>query len=213
MGWQPQAMRKLLIVAIVGAFLGGYFAVAGGDDSTTIPPNTIFSVGLLFSGDTQENITACPWLFETNDSEDILGPNKAFRDYFYQDLSTELVVYPQILGIHMIEYTTTFNFIAGQGQNDPEDRWEYIAGENVSAFDPYYAHLRLNFDYNTTWDDQLARNIETMLLIQWYINQTVIVPDARVPEVHIWGQELFFIPVLAILTLGAIFRRKRQYRT
>jgi hypothetical protein len=212
MGWQPQTMRKLLIVAVIVTLLGGYLTTRGRGNSTIIPPNTIFSVGLLFSGDTQANITACPWLFETNDSENILGPNEAFRDYFSQDLSTELLVYPQIPGIHRIEYTDTYNFITDDEQNDPKHRWSLRDGVNVSIFDPYYAHLRLSFNFNTTWDDQLALNIEMMLLIQWYINQTVIVPEARVYPPSL-GQELVIVPILLVLTIGAIFRRKRQYRT
>jgi len=207
---RKQSLMKnaLILVATVAAVLSGCLTVSASEETTTLPENTIFSVGLLFSGKTQENITACPWTLENNDSEKITGPNYGFRDYFSQNLSAELTAYPQITGIHMIEYTSTWNCFTHRSQRNPDNRWTIRDGENVSLFDPYYCHLRLAFDLNQTWDNQLAQDIATMLLTQWYIHRVRIIPDARVTSPSIFGMEQSYLAILLILTL--LVRRKKQ---
>ena len=119
------------------------------DNSWTLPENTPFTVALLFSGDTSENVTACPWIFETNTSDKIIGPNKEFMEYFSQDLSEEIAAYPQIVKIVDIKYTATYNWFTDESQRDPDHRWVIRDGKNVSTFDPYYCLLWFRFDSST----------------------------------------------------------------
>ncbi|MFX1286742.1 MAG: hypothetical protein ACFFB5_24100 [Promethearchaeota archaeon] len=204
-------MKKpmIFVMLLIPTLLSSHLTISISDNSWTLPENTIFSVALLFSGDKSENITACPWIFETNTSEKIIGSNKEFREYFSQDLSKELAAYPQITGIHMIEYTSTFNYFTNLAQKDPDHRWYPEDGKNVSKFDPYYCHLRFRFDSNQTWDDQLAMGIETMFLNQWYVERVMIIPDARVTTPS-FGSAQFYLAILLILTMISLSRRKRQ---
>ena len=115
--------------------------------------------------------------------------NYGFREYFSQNISGELTAFPQITGIHMIKYTSTWNYFTGRSQDDPDHRWVIRDGENVSIFDPYYCHLRLVFDLNSTWDSQLAQAIKAMFLTQWYVDRVMIIPDARVTSPSLFGME------------------------
>ena len=108
----------------------------------------------------------------------------------------------------IIEYTYTWNCFTNRSQRDPDNRWTIRDGVNESFFDPYYCHLRLVFDLNQTWDNQLAMDIATMLLTQWYIHRVRIIPDARVTSPSPFGMEQWYFAILLILTL--LVRRKRQ---
>ena len=180
------------------------------DNSWTLPENTPFTVALLFSGDTRENITACPWIFKTNTSEKIIGSNKEFMEYFSQDLSEEIAAYPQIVRIVDIKYTATYNWFTDESQRDPDHRWVIRDGKNVSTFDPYYCLLWFRFDSNQTWDNQLAVDIETMFLNKWYVEQVMIIPDVRVPSPSPFGMEQWYLAILLILTIITLSRRKRR---
>ena len=207
---RKQSQRKNVIVLVtIAAVLSGCLAVSASEESTTLPENTWFNIALLFSGQTWENITACPWRLENN-NEKIVGPNYGFRDYFSQNLTAELTLYPQITGIHKIEYNSTWNYFAGRSQDDPDHRWVIRDGKNVSIFDPYYCYLRPIFDVNQTWDDQLAKTIETMLLSQWYVKRVRTIP--LILNTDPFGMEQLYLTIVFTVILMIIVRRKRQMK-
>ncbi len=210
MAQKQQLMKNLMILLTLIALLSNYLTINASGDSRTLPENTPFTVALLFSGNTRENITACPWIFETNTSEKIIGPNKEFMDYFSQDLSEEIAGYPQIVRIVDIKYTYTFNHFTNLSQKDPDHRWVIRDGKNVSTFDPYYCLLWFRFDSNQTWDNQLAVDIETIFLNKWYVERVMIIPDARVTSPSPFGSEQWYLAILLILTIITVSRRKRQ---
>ena len=210
MARKQSQMKRLMILLTLIALLCSHHTMRVSSDSETLPENTPFTVALLFSGDTRENITACPWIFETNTSEKIIGPNKGFMVYFSQDLSEEITAYPQIVKIVDIIYTYTYNWFINERQDDPDHRWVIRDGKNVSTFDPYYCLLWFRFDSNQTWDNQLAVDIETMFLNKWYVEQVMIIPDARVTSPSPFGSEQWYLAILLILTIITLSRRKRQ---
>ncbi len=208
MAQKQPLMKNLMILLTLIALLCSHPTMSVSSDSGTLPENTPFTVALLFSGNTRENITACPWIFETNTSEKIIGSNTQFMEYFSQDLSEEIAAYPQIVRVVDIKYTDTFNHFTNQSQYDPDHRWYPQDGKNVSKFDPYYCLLWFRFDSNQTWNNQLAVDIETMFLNKWYVERVMIIPDARVTSPSPFGSEQWYLAILLILTTITLSRRK-----
>ncbi|MFX0088136.1 MAG: hypothetical protein ACFFAU_20955 [Candidatus Hodarchaeota archaeon] len=198
-------LKMLLVLILILIWSHSTYCTTG--DTGILPEHKPFAIAFLFSGDMVGNITACPWVFENETSEEIRGVNYGFRNYFSNNLSNEMAVYPQIKEVFMIEYTWTYNYFTYQYQNDPDNSWSYSL--NVSTFDPYYCLVRLSVYENVTWDNQLAQKIETMLLGKWYVNQIKIIPDARVPQATPFGTEHFYVPMLLVLITMTLFRRKR----
>lgn len=209
MARKQSQMKKLMIFVTVAALLCHHLTISTSDDSWTLPENSPFTVALIFSGDTRNNITACPWIFDNNNSEKIIGSNQEFQKNFSQDLSNEISTYPQIVDFS-IEYTYTWHYFNELGQYDPDHRWYPMKGKNVSKFDPYYGYLRFEFDSNKTWDSQLAGNIEIMLLNKWYVERVLLIPDARLSSPSLFGMEQLYLIILATLIIGALSRRKSQ---
>ncbi|MFX0087693.1 MAG: hypothetical protein ACFFAU_18730 [Candidatus Hodarchaeota archaeon] len=203
------SLMKMLLVWIL-ILIWSHSTCCTTGDTGIVPDNTPFNIAFLFSGEKTENLTACPWIFENITTEEIRGSNEAFRDYFSNDLSSELTAYPQIDSIYRIEYTDTYNYFTGLGQYDPDHRWYPQEGVNVSKFDPYYCLVKLYFDMNQTWDNQLAHDIELLLLNKWYVEQVMIIPDARVPRATPFGTEHFYGMMLLLLTGIAQYQRKRR---
>jgi hypothetical protein len=200
-------MKMLLVLILILIWSHSIFHTTG--DAGILYDNKPFNLAFLFSGDIVGNLTACPWVFANKTSEEILGPNEAFRQNFSNDVSNEMTAYPPIDRYEMA-YTWTYNYLSGWSQNDPDHRWYPSEGVNVSKFDPYYCFVRLYFDLNKTWTVQLAHDVEEMLLAKWYVNQIKISPDVRVPQATPFGTEHFYITILLILTLMTLFRRKRS---
>ena len=199
-------MKMLLVLILILSWSHSTCCTTG--DSSTLPEHKPFAIAFLFSGNTVGNITACPWVFENETSEEIRGVNYGFRNYFSLNLSNELAEYPQIKEIIMIEYTWTYNYFTYHRQDDSDNCWSY--SRNVSTFDPYYCLVRLSVYENVTWDNQLAQKIETMLLDKWYVNQIKIIPDVRVPSPTPFGSDQFYQTMFLILTGIALLRGKRQ---
>jgi hypothetical protein len=203
------SLMKMLLVLIT-ILIWSHFVFYTSGDAGILHDNTPFNIAFLFSGESMENLTACSWIFENITSEEVRGPNEAFREYFSDDLSNEIATYPQIDRVHQIKYTNTYNYFTGLAQYDPDHRWYPQEGVNVSKFDPYYCFVRLFFDLNKTWTVQLANNIEEMLLNKWYVEQVMIIPDVRVPQSTPFGSDHFYQTMILLLAGIALFRRKNK---
>lgn len=198
-------LKMLLVLILILSW--SYSSCCATGDSGTLPEHKPFSIAFLFSGDTLGNITACPWVFENKTSEEIRGVNYGFRDYFSQNLSQILGLYPQIDEIILIEYENTYNYFTNQSQNDPDHPWS--GSLNVSVFDPYYCLTWISVHDNVTWDNQLGQKIEIMILSKWYIKQMMIIPDARVSSPTPFGSNHFYQIMILLLTMIVLLRRKR----
>ena len=122
--------------------------------------------GIIFSGQNNSNVVACPWLINTSD-DSIVGPNDIFREYLNEDLSLEMQKYPLILEFDF-QYTHIIHEYDNFYQRDPSK-------EN-STFDRYYGVVQFDYAPNNEsdikyWDKTIAPQLELALTNKWYVSR------------------------------------------
>ncbi|MHA2294688.1 MAG: hypothetical protein ACXAEU_16195 [Candidatus Hodarchaeales archaeon] len=125
------------------------------------------SASVLFSGNNNSGMVACPWIINSTDGA-ITAPNQAFRDYMVDDISTETHEYSIVRSEIIVRYTWVHHEFNNFTSRTPDDE----------PFDPYYVIIR--FSYNSTtkenreqWDQEDSPALETALTEKWYINRCV----------------------------------------
>lgn len=161
--------------------------------------------GIIFSGQNNSNIVACPWVINTTD-DSIIGPNDIFREYLSEDLSLEIQKYPLILGFNLV-YTHIMHEYDDFYQGDPY--------EEDSTFDCYYGVV--DFDCNSNndsdikyWDKTIAPKLELTLSNKWYVSRfefAIVQKKGRTAFGYTHVESCFAFLLLGIMTIW-IFKKK-----
>jgi hypothetical protein len=122
--------------------------------------------GIIFSGQNNSNVVACPWVINTSD-DSIIGPNYDFREFLKEDLLLEIQIYPLILDIDF-QYTHIMHEYDDFYQGDPN--------EENSTFDRYYGVVEFDYDSKNEsdiryWDKTIAPQLELALTSKWYVSR------------------------------------------
>ncbi|MFX0015645.1 MAG: hypothetical protein ACFFB2_11985 [Promethearchaeota archaeon] len=160
--------------------------------------------GIIFSGQNNSNVVACPWVINSTD-DSIIGPNDIFREYLNEDLSLEIQKYPLILG---------FNFEYTHIMHDYDDFYQGDPYKENSTFDRYYGVVE--FDCNSKnesdiryWDKTIAPQLELTLTNKWYVSrfEFVIVQKKGTVIGYTYVETYLAFLLLSIMTIW-ISRKK-----
>jgi hypothetical protein len=157
---------------------------------------------VLFSGENNEELVACPWLINASDGT-IIGPNNGFRNFFQEEFKSEIGQYNVTIDISLTYENTWHEF---------HNCSQWFANDTEGFFDPYYALIDVEFVPNndttrTLWRTEIAPAIMTSLPKKWFISDFLVIKgiiDKGIPGFSFSESALF-----VTLSIVIIFKRQR----
>jgi hypothetical protein len=160
--------KILLIVLLLGSIGINNPVISLGNDLSGWQYSTFCAV--LFSGENNGELVACPWLINTSD-EAIIGPNNGFRNFFQEEFKSEIGQYNVTIEISMTYENTWHEF---------HNCSQWFANDTEGFFDPYYALIDVEFVPNndttrTLWRTEIAPAIMTSIPKKWFISDFLVI--------------------------------------